>query len=184
MYLNRNYYCSDFDLTVNRNWYCSEFSLSGHDLGFTTRFWISIIELSVIMNFFTVTERNKKSMDLTIALWHSTICKLSYINLLRVFVFELFELWTMLNVLLFLTSIFSIWFMNKVNNLRIIFFLIAPPYLWKGFYKISPFRQSICLWCACLTLCLCPSFCNAFFSRISTQWVFLMFCMRMFCHIF
>ena len=54
-------FCHSFVLEtyLNKNCYCSEFDLTGCDSGFTTRFWISTIELFVIMNSFTITERNK-----------------------------------------------------------------------------------------------------------------------------
>ena len=44
---------------LNKIWYCSEFDLTGTDLGFTTRFWISMTELFVSMNYFMITVGNK-----------------------------------------------------------------------------------------------------------------------------
>ena len=38
---------------LNKNWYCSEFDLTDCDLGFITRFWISTIELFFIMSSFS-----------------------------------------------------------------------------------------------------------------------------------
>ena len=43
----------------NKNWYCFDFNLMGSDLGFTTRFWISMTELFVTMNSFTMAEINR-----------------------------------------------------------------------------------------------------------------------------
>ena len=71
-------------------------------MGFTARFWISKSELFVIMNSFGITERNKSGW---ICQWICDIqimWRLSYLNLLRIIVFELFEHWTMLIVFLFL----------------------------------------------------------------------------------
>ena len=33
------------EMYFNKNWYCSEFELTSRDLGFTTRFWIFTTEL-------------------------------------------------------------------------------------------------------------------------------------------
>ena len=49
-------------------------------------------------------------------LWHSR--KLSYVTLLSIIVFELFEPWTMLIVFLFCALILSIWLAINSNNLR------------------------------------------------------------------
>ena len=103
---------------LNKTWCCSEFDLMGHDLGFTERFWISTIELFVIMIFFTITERNK-----IVGVWQ-WICeiqitwKLSYLNLQRIKIFELFEPWAMVIVFLFLALILSMWLTIKPNNVR------------------------------------------------------------------
>ena len=61
----------------------------GCDFGFMARFWISTTQLFVIMNSFTITERNKNQW---IYQWISNIqiiWKLSYINLLRIIVWTL-----------------------------------------------------------------------------------------------
>ena len=78
---------------------------------------------------------------------------------------------------IYFVLVLSIWLSIKPNNLRnfIIKFLknmIKPTSLWKGFYKISSVYMSICL-----------SVCDTFFSG-STQWMFLIFCMRIFCYIY
>ena len=104
--------------------------------------------------------------------------KLSYVNLLKIIVFELFEHWTVLILFLFLVLIFSVWLTTKPSNLRKVLLefpknMIKPSSLQKGFYVVSPVRQFICL-----TVRL-----YAFFSG-STQWAFLIFCMRIFCHIY
>ena len=43
-------YCHWFWLKIylNKNWCCGEFDVADHDLGFTTGFWISTIELIVL----------------------------------------------------------------------------------------------------------------------------------------
>ena len=51
--------------------------------------------------------RKWKSMDLSMDLWHSNIWRLSYLILLRIIVFELFEHWTVLIVFPFLALIIS-----------------------------------------------------------------------------
>ena len=62
------------EMYLNKNWYCSEFDLTGNDLGFTTRFWIPMIELFVIMNSFMITVKIKIN-GLTMDLWHSNNMK-------------------------------------------------------------------------------------------------------------
>ena len=87
--------------------------------------------------------------------------KLSYVNLLKVIVFELFEHWTVLIVFLFLVLIFSIWLTITPSNLRKVFLefpknMIKPSSLQKGSYIVSPVRQFICLsvrlWCIFLRI--------------------------------
>ena len=104
-------------------------------MGFTTRFWISTIELFVITNSFEITERHKNQW---IEQWFydiQIIWKLSYINLLRIIVFEFFKHWTMLIIFLFLALVVSIWLTIKPNNFR-------------------KFYSWICL---SICLCMCPS---------------------------
>ena len=62
MFLFFEDFCYRFlpEMYLNKSWYCSELDLIDRDLEFTTRFWIPIIELFVIMNSFTITEINKK----------------------------------------------------------------------------------------------------------------------------
>ena len=104
------------------------------------------------------------------------IWKLSYVNLLRIIVFEP---WTMLIVIFFLVLILSIWITIKPNNLNFILeFLknmIKPPSLLKSSYKISAVHLSICL-----SVRLSATH---FFSG-STRWIFLIVCVRTFCHIY
>ena len=60
-----------FETYLNENWFCLEFDLTGgSDLGFTTRFWISVTEFFVTMNSFTITMK-WKSRNLSMDLWHS-----------------------------------------------------------------------------------------------------------------
>ena len=66
---------------LNKNWYCLEFDLTHSDLGFTTRFWIFITELFVTMNSW----RKWKSMDLSVDLWHSNNMKVILPNYLILF---------------------------------------------------------------------------------------------------
>ena len=80
--------------------------------------WISMTELFVIMNSFTITEINKNQWIYQWIFDIQIIWKLSYVNLLRIIVFELFEQWTTLIVFLFLVLILSIWPTIKWNNLR------------------------------------------------------------------
>ena len=46
---------------VNNYCYCTDFDLTGRNLRFTTRFWILMTELLVIMNSFTITEIHKNN---------------------------------------------------------------------------------------------------------------------------
>ena len=99
--------------------------------------------------FFHDNRKKFKSMD-----FFQWICdiqimwKLSYLTVLKIIRFELFEHWTMLILLLFLIMIFSIWLTIKPSNLRKFYSqiwknMIKPPSLSKGSYKISLVRQSI-----------------------------------------
>ena len=92
---------------LNKSWYCLKFDLTGSDLGFTTRFWISMTELFVTMNSFMIAERNRNQWIYQWICDIQIIWKLSYLILLRIIVFELFEHWTMLIVFLFLVLIIS-----------------------------------------------------------------------------
>ena len=119
-------------------------------MGSTTRFWISIIKLFVIMNSFMITVRNKNQWILQWICDIQIIWKLSYVNFLRIIVFELFEPFTMLIVFFFLALILSIWLTIKPSNLRKFYSwisenMIKPLSLQKGSYKISPVHLSICL---------------------------------------
>ena len=64
----------------------------GRDLGFTAKFWISTIELFVIMNSFTITERNE-SVDLAMDLWHSNDMKVILLKFAKDHCF--WTLWTL-----------------------------------------------------------------------------------------
>ena len=44
---------------LSKNWYFLDCDLTGRDMGLKTRFLISMTELLVTMNSFTITERNK-----------------------------------------------------------------------------------------------------------------------------
>ena len=103
---------------LNKNWYFSKFDWTGCSLGIMTRFWIFKNELFVIMNFFTITERNKNQWICQWICVTEIMWKLSYLVLLRIIAFELFEQWIMLIVLLFLVLILSRWLTIKSNNLR------------------------------------------------------------------
>ena len=127
LYFEKFCHWSLLETYLNKNWYCSEFD-RGRDAGFTTRFWISKTELFVIMNVFTIAERNK---DQWIYQWIcdiQIIWKLSYLNLLRIIVFELFEHWTMYIVFLFLVLILYIWLTIKPNNFRKFYSRISEKY--------------------------------------------------------
>ena len=92
-----------FRVRLNRLW-----------LGFTTRFWISTTELFATMNSFPITEKKKFMYQWICGI--QIIWKLSYLILLRITVFELFEHWTMLVVFLFLVltiSKFYSWISEK-----------------------------------------------------------------------
>ena len=101
--------------------------------------------------FFPDNRKKFKSMD-----FFQWICdiqimwKLSYLTVLKIIRFELFEHWAMVILFLFFILIFSIWVTIKPSNLRKFYSqiwknMIKPPSLPKGSYKISLVRQSICL---------------------------------------
>ena len=92
------------EMYLNKSWYCSEFDLTGSDLGFTTRFWISMTELFVTMNSFMITEGNENQWIYQWICDIQIIWKLSYLILLRIIVFELFEQF-LLTVFIFLVFI-------------------------------------------------------------------------------
>ena len=97
-----------FGTYLNENWFCLEFDLTGgSDLGFTTRFWISVTEFFVTTNSFMIMEENENQWMYQSICDIPIIWKLSYLILLRIIVFELFQLWTMLIVFLFLVLIIS-----------------------------------------------------------------------------
>ena len=124
---------------LNKNWYCLEFDLTGSDLGFTTRFWISMTELFVTMNSFMIAERNRNQWIYQWICDIQIIWKLSYLILLRIIVFELFEHWTMLIVFLFLVLIISE-FYSRISEKhdRTSNFVV-------GSYEINPVHLSICM---------------------------------------
>ena len=74
---------------LNKNWYCLEFDLTGCNLGFTTRFWISMTELLLTMNSFMI-GRNENQWIYQWIYDIQVIWKLSDLILLRIIVFELF----------------------------------------------------------------------------------------------
>ena len=136
---------------LNKNWYCLEFDLTGSDLGFTTRFWISMTELFVTMNSFMIAERNRNQWIYQWICDIQIIWKLSYLILPRIIVF-----FNSLNTeLCWLYSFFLYWlFPNFI--LEFLKNMIEPPTLQEGSYKISPVHLSICLskclWCIFLRI--------------------------------
>ena len=121
---------------LNKNCYL-EFDLTGSDLGFTTRFWIPMTELFDTMNSFMVTERKKHQWIYQWICDIQIIRKLSYVILLRIIVFELFEHWTMLIVFLFLVLIISIWLTIKPNNLRKFYSWISEKHDWTSVFAVG-----------------------------------------------
>ena len=91
----------------NKNWYCSEFNLTGRDLGFTTRFWISKTELFVTVNSFTITERIKNQ-------WiYKWICDIQ----IRSLFLKSFNTENSVDCIPFSYIDFFIWLAIKPNNL-------------------------------------------------------------------
>ena len=105
------------EMYVNKNWYCLEFDLTGSDLRFTRRFWISMTELFGTIYSFMVTEWNESQWIYQWICDIQIIWKLSYLILLRIIVFELFENWTMLIVFLFLVLIISKFILEFPKNM-------------------------------------------------------------------
>ena len=106
----------------------------------------------------TITGRNKNQLknfqwicDIQV------IWKLSYLNLLLIIIFELFEHWTILIV-----------FSNYRKT-------------WSKLHLFGVVLQNQS--CSPAHLSVCPAVCGAFFSG-STQWILLIFCMSIFCHIY
>ena len=128
--------------------------LNSSDLGFTTRFWISMTKSFVTMNSFMITEGNENQWIYQWICEIQMIWKLSYLILLRIVVFELFEHWTMLIVFLFLVMIFSKFYSQ-----------ISEKHDW-----ISNFVVGVLYNRSCPSVHL--SFCDAFTSG-STMWIFL-----------
>ena len=106
--------------------------------------------LFIIMNSFTITERNKNQWIYQWICHIQIIWKLSYVNLLGSLFFELFEHWTMLIVFLLLVMILSIWLITKPNKLRNFISEISEKLdqtsllQKKGSCKISRVRLYIC----------------------------------------
>ena len=113
------------------------------------RFWISKPEPFVVMNPLMMTEKNKNQWIYQLICDIQIIWKLSYINVPRIIVFELFEHWFTSIVFLFPVLIISIWITMKPNNLRKFYYRVSekhkPLCLWKGSYKFSPVRLFTCL---------------------------------------
>ena len=119
---------------VSKNWYCLEFHLTGSDLGFTTRFWISITELFVTMNSFTITERNKNQWIYQWICDIQIVLKLSYISLLRIIIFDYFT---------YDSQSTQIILKNVIHEFPKS--MMKAPSLQKGSYKMSSVHLSICL---------------------------------------
>ena len=119
---------------VSKNWYCLEFHLTGSDLGFTTRFWISITELFVTMNSFTITERNKNQWIYQWICDIQIVLKLSYISLLRIIIFDYFT---------YDSQSTQIIQKNVIHEFPKS--MMKAPSLQKGSYKMSSVHLSICL---------------------------------------
>ena len=179
----------------------------GRDLGFITRFWMSMTKFFDIMNSFMITEINKTQW------FYQWICdtqimwKLFYVILLRIIVLSsftaqkmkfstkdffskcdqirngklrfcaVFEHWIMLIVFIYLVLILSVWLTIKPNNLRN--FILE--FLKKKHDQTFIFVQGV-LWLSQQSMPVSPSVCDTFFSRF-TQWIFSIFWMRIFCHI-
>ena len=119
---------------VSKNRYCLEFNLTGSDLGFTTRFWISITELFVTMNSFTITERNKNQWIYQWICDIQIVLKLSYISLLRIIIFDYFT---------YDSQSTQIILKNVIHEFPKS--MMKAPSLQKGSYKMSSVHLSICL---------------------------------------
>ena len=90
-----------FRVRLNRLW-----------LGFTTRFWISMTELFVTMNSFPITEKKRKSMHLSMDLWHSNNMKVILLNFAKDHCF-----WTLRTLNCWLHSFFLYWlFPNFIHE--------------------------------------------------------------------
>ena len=113
-------------------------------MGVTTRFWISITELLVTMNSFTITERSEYQWIYQWICDIQIMWKLSYLILLWIIVNE------SLVVFLFLVLIISNFYCLITKD------MFEPPGLQKGFYKINSLFLSICLsiclWCIFLRI--------------------------------
>ena len=119
---------SIFAGNVNKNCSCLEFDIAGRNLGLETRYCIFATELFVIINSFMITQRNENQWIYQWIYDIHVIWKLSFVNLLRSFVFELFEHGTMLIVFLFLVLILSIWLTIKPDHLGQFYSLITEKY--------------------------------------------------------
>ena len=88
------------------------------------------------LNSITITERNKNQWIYQWICNMKIIWKLSYLILLRIIVFELFEHWTMLIVFFFLVFIISIWPAIKPNNLRKFYSRIFEKHGWTSIFVV------------------------------------------------
>ena len=73
---------------LNKIWYCLDFDMMGRDFRFITRFWISMTELFIIMNSFMITERKKNQWIYQWICDIQIIWKWSYIILLSIVAFN------------------------------------------------------------------------------------------------
>ena len=136
-----------FETYLNENWFCLEFDLTGTDLGFTTRFWISVTEFFVAMNSFTITVK-WKSRDLSMDLWHSNKMKVILPNFAKDHPF--WTLWTQNYVDCIPFSCidyFQILFLNYRNTWLNLQLCSRGPIKSVLFICLS-----ICLWCIFLRI--------------------------------
>ena len=143
-----------------KNWYCLEFDLTGYDLGFTTRFWISMTELFGTMNSFVITERNENQWIYQCICDIQIIWKLSYLISLRIIVFEPFYV----DCIPF----------SCIDHFQILFSNFQKTWLNHQLCGRNPIKSF---------MFICLSGCDAFSSE-STLWIFKIFCMKIFCHIY
>ena len=160
---------------LNKNWYCLEFDITGSDLGSPTRFWISMTELFVAMND-TVTERHCerhnnrrkwKSMDLSIDMWHSNNMKVMLPNFAKDHCY--WTLWT--------RSYVDCIPFSCIDYLQIVFSNYQKTWLHLQLCIRGPIKS---------VLFICPSVCPSVFDAFSsryTVWIFKFFYMRIFSHI-
>ena len=156
----------------------------GRDLGFITRFWMSMTKFFDIMNSFMITEINKTQW------FYQWICdtqimwKLFYVILLRIIVLSsftaqkmkfstkdffskcdqirngklrfcaVFEHWIMLIVFIYLVLILSVWLTIKPNNLRKFILEFLKKKTWSNLHLRAGGPMTVSTIHACLSICL------------------------------